>query len=64
MLYEVITDGKHVGILYMDYHPRDSKRGGAWMSAYQKQLVQDGQNVSPIITMVCNFTSPTENTLV
>jgi len=61
--YEVKEqDGKHVGILYMDYHPRDSKRGGAWMSAYQKQLVQEGKNISPVITMVCNFTSPTENT--
>ncbi|MCW3805391.1 M3 family metallopeptidase [Plebeiibacterium marinum] len=59
--YEVKeADGSHVGILFMDYHPRESKRGGAWMNAFQKQLTINGENIPPIITMVCNFTSPTE----
>lgn len=56
------ADDTHVGILFMDFHPRESKRGGAWMSSYRKQEVKDGKHIAPIITMVCNFTSPTEDT--
>ena len=59
--WEVLeADGTHLGILYMDMHPRASKRGGAWMSSYRKQYVdQDGRFVHPVITIVCNFTAPT-----
>jgi peptidyl-dipeptidase Dcp len=59
--WEVLeADGTHLGILYMDMHPRASKRGGAWMSSYRKQHVdQDGRFVHPVITIVCNFTAPT-----
>ncbi|TLX72662.1 M3 family metallopeptidase [Labilibacter sediminis] len=56
------ANGDHVGVLYMDFHPRESKRGGAWMSSYRKQSVKNGKNISPVITMVCNFTSPTDDT--
>ncbi len=52
--------GSHVGILYMDFHPRDSKRGGAWMSSYRSQRVDpDGRFIHPVITIVCNFSPPT-----
>ncbi len=59
--WEVLeADGTHLGILYMDMHPRASKRGGAWMSSYRKQYVdEDGRFVHPVITIVCNFTAPT-----
>jgi peptidyl-dipeptidase Dcp len=58
--YEVKeADGSHVGILYVDYHPRESKRGGAWMSSYRKQYTEDGENVPPVITNVMNFSKPT-----
>jgi len=53
------ADGTHIGILYVDYFPRASKRGGAWMNAYRKQYVQDGKKITPIICNVCNFTKPT-----
>jgi peptidyl-dipeptidase Dcp len=54
------ADGKHIGILYLDYFPRPGKRGGAWMNAYRKQMVDaNGKYVTPIITNVCNFTKPT-----
>ena len=54
------ADGSHIGILYMDFHPRDSKRGGAWMSAYRGQKIdRDGQFIHPVITIVCNFSPPT-----
>jgi len=51
-------DGAHVGILYTDYFPRASKRGGAWMSSYRKQRRLDDKNVTPVICNVGNFTKP------
>lgn len=59
--WEVLeADGTHLGILYMDMHPRASKRGGAWMSSYRKQHIdKTGKFIHPVITIVCNFTEPT-----
>jgi len=54
------NDGTHQSILIMDFFPRSSKRGGAWMSTYRKQYKIDGVNYSPIVTMVMNFSKPTE----
>jgi len=60
-VYEVKeADGKHLGILYMDFFPRDSKRGGAWMTSYQDQYKKDGKNIDPIVSVVCNFSKPTD----
>ena len=57
--FEVLDeDGSHIGILFMDFFPRESKRGGAWMSSYKKQMIKDGKMVTPIITNVLNFTKP------
>lgn len=62
-VYEVTReDGSHVGILYMDFHPRASKRGGAWMSSYRQQHKINGKNITPVVTIVCNFSKPTANT--
>ncbi len=55
------ADGTHIGILYTDYFPRASKRGGAWMEAYRKQSRQEGKNITPIICNVCNFSKPSGN---
>ena len=55
------ADGKHVGILYMDFHPRTSKRGGAWMTSYRTQKMENGKRIAPVVSIVCNFTKPTEN---
>jgi len=58
--YEVQEDdGTHVGIIYLDYFPRPSKRGGAWMEAYRKQSGAGDNKVTPIIVNVGNFTKPT-----
>lgn len=58
--YEVLDGNKVVAILYMDFFPRKSKRSGAWMTNFREQYVdRDGNNVIPIISMVCNFTKPT-----
>jgi peptidyl-dipeptidase Dcp len=56
------ADGTHIGILYTDYFPRASKRGGAWMSDYRGQKIIDGKMVTPIVCNVFNFTKPTGNT--
>ncbi len=57
--YEVKeADGSHIGVFYMDFHPRASKRGGAWMTSYRSQYERDGEQVKPIVAIVCNFTSP------
>ncbi len=51
-------DGRHLGLLLLDYHPRPGKRGGAWMSAYRSAWVKDGRKVDPVVVNVCNFTRP------
>jgi peptidyl-dipeptidase Dcp len=53
------ADGKHTGILYMDFFPRSSKEGGAWMNTYRDQYMVGDSSVTPIVTMVLNFTKPT-----
>ena len=47
-----------VSLFYADFHPRPGKRGGAWMTSYKTQYVQNGTNVRPHISNVCNFTKP------
>jgi peptidyl-dipeptidase Dcp len=59
-IYEVKeADGTHIGILYTDYFPRASKRGGAWMNEFRSQSNMDGNQVRPVIVNVGNFTKPT-----
>lgn len=50
--------GTHLGILYMDFFPRESKRSGAWMSEYRGQKIVDGKNIRPVVTTNFNFTLP------
>lgn len=52
-------DGTHLGVLYMDFFPRVSKRGGAWCGTYRSQTYKEGKRLGPIVTIVCNFTPPT-----
>jgi len=52
------ADGTYIGLLYVDYFPRASKRGGAWMNSYRKQYRQDGQDFTPVIVNVGNFSKP------
>lgn len=54
-------NGTHIGIIYMDFHPRASKRGGAWMTSYRNQKMENGTRITPIVSIVCNFTKPTDN---
>ncbi|MBC3791401.1 M3 family metallopeptidase [Spirosoma utsteinense] len=62
MAYEVKeADGRHIGIMYMDFFPRASKRGGAWMTSYRRQEVENGKKITPVVSIVCNFSKPTGN---
>jgi len=53
------SGGAHLGILYVDYFPRESKRGGAWMNALRGESIVDGRRIAPVITNNGNFTKPT-----
>jgi len=54
-------DGEHIGVLFLDFHPRESKRGGAWCSGYRSHKMKGDAEIKPLVTITCNFTSPTEN---
>jgi len=57
-----VTDetGNLVAIFYSDFFPRKGKRNGAWMTSFKPQYVKDGVNERPHVSIVCNFTKPTE----
>lgn len=62
VVYEVKeADGRHIGLIYMDFYPRASKRGGAWMTAYRWQKLQNGNKITPVVSIVCNFSKPSGN---
>jgi peptidyl-dipeptidase Dcp len=56
------ADGSHAAVIYMDYHPRESKRGGAWCGRFRSQNRANGVEVDPVINLVTNFTTATEDT--
>jgi peptidyl-dipeptidase Dcp len=53
------STGKYIGLFYTDFFPRETKRGGAWMTSYRDQGYIMGQLHRPHISIVCNFTKPT-----
>ncbi len=58
--YEVYTKDQFVGLLYVDLHPRDTKRGGAWMTTFRGQGLQHGEVKRPHVAIVANLTPSTE----
>ena len=59
--YEVFdADGKFLSVFYTDFHPRPGKRGGAWMNDFKNQWKENGVDSRPHVTIVMNFTRPTE----
>ena len=57
--YEVKDEKNNfVALLYTDFHPREGKRGGAWMTSYKSQYILKKNNQRPHISIVCNFTRP------
>lgn len=58
--YEVTDNsGKLISILYLDFFPREGKRGGAWMTEFRGQYKENGTDYRPFVSLVCNFTKPT-----
>ena len=59
--YEVFdADGKFLSVFYTDFHPRKGKQGGAWMNDFKSQWKENGVDSRPHVTIVMNFTRPTE----
>ena len=56
------ADGSHVGVLYLDYHPRPGKNAGAWCGRFRSQTYEDGKKIYPVVTIVTNFTRPSGDT--
>ncbi|MCA0133594.1 M3 family metallopeptidase [Winogradskyella alexanderae] len=62
MTYEVVdAEGELVSIFYADFFPRAGKRNGAWMTSFKPQMIKNGLNERPHISIVCNFTKPTKS---
>ncbi len=62
--YEVFDkDGKFLAVFYTDFHPRAGKRSGAWMTSFKDQWIDQktGENSRPHVTIVMNFTKPTQD---
>jgi peptidyl-dipeptidase Dcp len=53
-------DDSFLAILYLDYHPRPGKSGGAWMTSYRDQKNESGVDTRPFISIVTNFTRPSD----
>ena len=59
--FEVLDEKNNlVAIFYSDFFPRKGKRNGAWMTSYKSQAIKNGINDRPHVSIVCNFTPPTE----
>lgn len=53
-------DGKHLALLYTDFHPRPGKSGGAWMTCYREQRKEGSADIRPLVSIVTNFSRPTD----
>ena len=60
--YEVKNEsGEFLAVFYADFFPRAGKRQGAWMTSFVNQKIENGTNIRPHVSIVCNFTKPTES---
>ncbi|MDT0553020.1 M3 family metallopeptidase [Urechidicola vernalis] len=60
--YKVFDSSSNfVAIFYADFFPRAGKRNGAWMTSFKDQWIKNGENSRPHISIVCNFTKPTDS---
>lgn len=60
--YEIFENSQFKALLYTDYFPRKGKRAGAWMTSFRNQYRQNGENIRPHISVVCNFSKPSADT--
>ncbi len=58
--FEVFDENnRFLAVLYVDYFPRPTKQGGAWMTSFREQYVENGKDIRPLVSLVTNFTRPT-----
>ena len=61
-VFEVLDEeNRHTAVFYADFFPRPGKRNGAWMTSFRDQKKVDGVDIRPHVSIVCNFTKPTES---
>lgn len=61
--YDVTDEkGRFMAVLYLDFFPRESKRSGAWMTEFRGAKIEQGKETRPLVSLVMNFTKPTETT--
>jgi peptidyl-dipeptidase Dcp len=60
-VYRVTKGTQDIGLLYLDMFPRENKKSGAWMTNYREQGFDGRQKRRPHVSIVCNFSPPTEN---
>ncbi len=58
--FEVTDQDGYVGLFYMDFFPRETKKGGAWMTSFREQGLWGSVVKRPHVSIVCNFTKPTD----
>ncbi len=59
---EVYDGERLMGLLYVDYFPRAGKKSGAWMTLFRENSIDaQGNETRPLVSLVLNFTKPTEN---
>lgn len=59
--FDVLDEnGKFLSVLYTDFHPREGKRQGAWMTEFKGQYIEKGKDSRPFVSIVMNFTRPTD----
>lgn len=62
-VYDVTDgDGNYIATFYADFFPRSNKQGGAWMTEFRSQEIKNGKNFRPYISIVTNFSIPTDST--
>ena len=61
-VFEVMDGSRFMGVLYLDMHPRSSKRSGAWKTTFREQSNIGGKQVRPLVQVVCNFSKPVGDT--
>lgn len=61
-VYDVCdSTGRHLALFYADFFPRAGKRSGAWMTSFREQSIRDGVETRPIVSIVTNFSKPTQD---
>lgn len=61
-VFDIENNNEYVGLFYMDFFPRETKKGGAWMTSYREQGLWGNDIKRPHVSIVCNFTKPTPTT--